>query len=95
MTRITKSVLEAARAAEMTDHLGFEAHDPAGRGSGNSRNGSTRKTLNTDVGPVTIDVPRDRAGAFDPLIVPKHQRRLDGFNESIISLYAKGLTTGE
>jgi transposase-like protein len=95
LTRITKSVLEAALDVEMTDHLGYEAHDPTGRGSGNSRNGTTRKTVHTDVGPVTIDVPRDRAGDFEPVVVQKHQRRLDGFNESILSLYAKGLTTGE
>jgi putative transposase len=95
LTRITKSVLEAALDVEMTDHLGYEAHDPSGRGSGNSRNGTTRKTVQTDVGPVTIEVPRDRAGDFEPVVVPKHQRRLDGFNESILSLYAKGLTTGE
>jgi transposase-like protein len=95
LTKVTKSVLEAALNAEMTEHLGYEANDPAGRGSGNSRNGTTRKTVNTDIGPVTIDVPRDREGEFDPVIVPKHARRLDGFNESIISLYAKGLTTGE
>jgi putative transposase len=95
LTKVTKSVLEAALNAEMTEHLGYEANDPAGRGSGNSRNGTTRKTVNTDIGPVTIEVPRDREGEFDPVIVPKHARRLDGFNESIISLYAKGLTTGE
>lgn len=95
LTRITKSVLEAALDVEMTDHLGYEAHDPTGRGSGNSRNGTTRKTVHTDVGPVTIDVPRDRVGDFEPVVVQKHQRRLDGFNESILSLYAKGLTTGE
>jgi putative transposase len=95
LTKVTKSVLEAALNAEMTEHLGYESNDPAGRGSGNSRNGTTRKTVNTDIGPVTIDVPRDRGGEFDPVIVPKHARRLDGFNESIISLYAKGLTTGE
>jgi transposase-like protein len=95
LTRITKSVLEAALDVEMTDHLGYEAPDPSGRGSGNSRNGTTRKTVQTDIGPVTIEVPRDRAGDFEPVVVPKHQRRLDGFNESILSLYAKGLTTGE
>ena len=95
LTKVTKTVLEAALQAEMTEHLGYESGDPAGRGSGNSRNGTTPKTVNTDVGPVLIDVPRDRAGEFEPLIVPKHARRLDGFNEAIISLYAKGLTTGE
>lgn len=95
LTKVTKSVLEAALNAEMTEHLGYPPHDPRGRGSGNSRNGTTTKTVLTDVGPVTIDVPRDREGAFEPVIVPKHARRLEGFNESIISLYAKGLTTGE
>jgi putative transposase len=95
LTKVTKSVLETALNVEMTEHLGYEPNDPAGRGSGNSRNGTTRKTVNTDIGPVTIDVPRDREGEFEPVIVPKHTRRLDGFNESIISLYAKGLTTGE
>jgi hypothetical protein len=94
LTRVTKSVLEAALDAEMTNHLGYEPNDPAGRGSGNSCNGTTEKTVPTDVGPVTIDVPRDRAGEFDPLIVPTHARRWEGFNEAIISLYAKGLTTG-
>lgn len=95
LTKVTKTVLEAALQAEMTEHLGYEAGDPAGWGSGNSRNGTTPKTVQTDVGPVLIDVPRDRAGEFEPIIVPKHARRLDGFNEAIISLYAKGLTTGE
>jgi len=95
LTKVTKSVLEAALGAELTEHLGYEAHDPAGRGSGNSRNGTTRKVVQTDVGPVTLEVPRDREGTFSPVIVPKHSRRLDGFDEAIISLYAKGLTTGE
>lgn len=95
LTKVTKSVLEAALGAELTQHLGYEANDPAGRGSGNSRNGTTLKTVQTDIGPVTIEVPRDRTGEFEPVIVPKHARRLDGFNEAIISLYAKGLTTGE
>ena len=88
-------MIEAALGGELTDHLGYEAHDPAGRGSGNARNGTTTKTVHTDVGPVTLEVPRDRAGTFEPTIVPKHQRRIGGFDESVISLYAKGLTTGE
>ena len=95
LTKVTKSVLEAALGAELTEHLGYEAHDPAGRGSGNSRNGTTRKVVHTDVGPVTLEIPRDREGTFSPVIVPKHSRRLDGFDEAIVSLYAKGLTTGE
>jgi len=95
LTKVTKSVLEAALGAELTEHLGYEPHDPAGRGSGNSRNGSTTKVVHTDVGPVTIEVPRDRDGSFSPVIVPKHSRRLEGFDEAVVSLYAKGLTTGE
>jgi transposase-like protein len=95
LTKLTKSVIEAALGGELTDHLGYEAHDSAGRGSGNSRNGTTKKTVHTDIGPVTLEVPRDRAGTFEPTIVPKNQRRIGGFDESVISLYAKGLTTGE
>ena len=95
LTKVTKSVLEAALRAEMTEHLGYEPNDAGGRGSGNSRNGFTTKTVHTDVGPVELEVPRDREGSFSPAIVPKHQRRLQGFDEAIVSLYAKGLTTGE
>jgi putative transposase len=95
LTKVTKSVLEAALGAELTEHLGYEPHDPAGRNGGNSRNGSTTKVVHTDVGPVSIEVPRDRDGSFSPVIVPKHSRRLEGFDEAVVSLYAKGLTTGE
>ena len=77
----------------MTGHLGYEKHHPAGRGSGNSRNGSTPKTVLTDVGAVGLAVPRDRAGSFEPKIVRKGQARLEGFNERIIALYARGITT--
>src|ERR1700733_12801746 len=84
LSQVTKAVLERALAEEMTEHLGYEKHDPAGRGSGNSRNGSTPKTLLTDVGAVDLAVPRDRAGSFDPKIVRKGQTRLEGFNEKII-----------
>jgi putative transposase len=93
LSQVTKAVLERALAEEMTGHLGYEKHDPAGRGSGNSRNGSTAKTLLTDVGAVDLAVPRDRAGTFEPQIVRKGQTRLDGFNERIIALYARGMTT--
>jgi putative transposase len=79
----------------MTEHLGYAKGDPDGRGRGNHRNGSSAKTVHTEVGPVRLDIPRDRAGSFDPQIVPKHARRVGGFDEAIISLYAKGLTTGE
>jgi putative transposase len=90
--QLVKKVLERALATELTEHLGYEKHDAAGRCSGNSRNGTTPKTLLTDVGPVDLDVPRDRAGTFEPQVVAKNQTRLEGFNERIISLYARGLT---
>ena len=93
LSQVTKAVLERALGEEMTEHLGYEKHDPAGRGSGNSRNGSTPKTLLTEIGSVELDVPRDRKGSFEPRIVRKGQSRLDGFNERIIALYARGLTT--
>jgi len=95
LTGLTKQVLETALQVEMADHLGYERGDVAGHGSGNSRNGTTAKTLRTDIGEVTVEVPRDRAGTFTPAIVPKHQRRLAGFDEAVISLYAKGMTTGD
>ena len=88
-----KAVLERALQAELTDHLGYEAGDPAGRGSGNSRNGSYPKTLTTTAGPVTVDVPRDRQGEFAPVIVPKGRRRLPQIDEMVLSLYARGMTT--
>jgi putative transposase len=93
LSQVTKAVLERALGEELTEHLGYDKHDPAGRGSGNSRNGTTPKTLLTEVGAVELAVPRDRAGSFEPKIVRKGQSRLDGFNERIIALYARGLTT--
>lgn len=92
---LTKRVLEASLEAEMDDHLGYPKHDPAGRDGGNSRNGTRTKTVLTDVGPVEIDVPRDRDATFEPKIVAKRQRRLGGVDQMVISLTAKGLTTGE
>ena len=92
LPEMVKRVLEAGLAAELTDHLGYDKHDPVGRGSGNSRNGSTPKTLGTEVGDVEVATPRDRNGTFDPQLVGKGQRRLDGLSEMIISLYAKGMT---
>jgi transposase-like protein len=79
----------------MSEHLGYDKHDPAGHNTGNSRNGVRSKRLLTDVGPVEIEVPRDRDGSFEPHIVKKRQRRLSGVDEMVISLTAKGLTTGE
>ncbi|BCJ29441.1 hypothetical protein Asera_35490 [Actinocatenispora sera] len=95
LAALTKRVLESALEGEITDHLGYQAHDPAGRGSGNSRNGVRSKTVLTEVGPVELDVPRDRNGSFEPRIVAKRQKRLSGVDEMVISLAAKGLTTGE
>jgi putative transposase len=92
LQQMMKSVLEAALAEELTDHLGYEPGDPAGRGSGNSRNGTTGKTLLTEAGPVELETPRDRAGSFDPQIVRKGQRRLDGIDKIVLGLYAKGMT---
>jgi putative transposase len=95
LTRLTKSVLETALEAEMTEHLGYDKHDPMGRNGGNSRNGTRTKTVVTEIGPVDIEVPRDRDGSFAPAIVRKRQRRLDGVDEIVLSLAARGLTTGE
>jgi len=96
LKQLTKTVLEAALSEEMTEHLGYEKHDPAGAGTGNIRNGTRAKTVLTDTtGAVEIDVPRDRAATFEPQIVKKRQRRLSGVDEVVLSLYAKGLTTGE
>lgn len=95
LNQLTKNVLETALDAEMTEHLGYEKHDAAGRGSGNSRNGTRSKTVLTEIGPVEIEVPRDVDSSFDPQIVKKRQRRLTGIDEIVLSLTAKGLTTGE
>jgi putative transposase len=95
LTDLTKTVLETALEVEMEDHLGYPKHAPEGRDRGNSRNGSRSKTVLTEVGEVEIAVPRDRAGSFEPQIVKKRQRRLPGVDELVISLAAKGLTTGE
>lgn len=92
---LTNRVLEASLEGEMTAHLGYAKHDPAGRDGGNCRNGTRTKTVLTEIGPVDIDVPRDRDGTFEPRIVAKRQRRLAGVDEMVISLSAKGLTTGE
>jgi putative transposase len=95
LTGLTRTVLETALDAEMTEHLGYEKHDPAGRDGGNSRNGTRAKTVITEVGPVQVEVPRDRDGTFDPQVVRKRQVRLGGIDQIVISLTARGLTTGE
>src|SRR4051794_11427139 len=88
LTGLTKTVLETALEAEMSEHLGYDKHDPAGRDRGNSRNGSRAKTLLTELGPVEVEVPRDRDGSFEPVIVRKRQRRLDSIDQIVLSLTA-------
>ena len=93
LKQLTKALVERAMKAELTHQLGYEKNDPEGRGSGNSRNGKSRKKLKGDFGEVEIEVPRDRQGQFEPKIVPKHQRRFEGFDDKILSMYARGMTT--
>ncbi len=95
LTGLTKTVLETALQAEMSEHLGYDKHDAQGRNGGNSRNGTRAKTVLTEIGPVQIEVPRDRDGNFEPQIVRKRARRLDGIDQIVLSLTARGLTTGE
>jgi putative transposase len=95
LKELTRALVERAMHAELTHHLGYEKHDPGGRGSGNSRNGTSAKTLKGDFGEVEIEVPRDRNGSFEPKIVPRHQRRFGGFDDKILSMYARGMTTRE
>lgn len=95
LKELTKALLERAMQAELTHHLGYEKHHPAGRGSGNSRNGTSSKTVKGDFGAAVIEVPRDRNGTFEPKIVPRHERRFTGFDDKILSLYARGMTTRE
>lgn len=92
---LTKRLVERALQGEMTAHLGYEKHAPEGRNSGNSRNGTTPKTVLDESGDLTIEVPRDRNGDFEPQIVPKGRRRLPGFDDKVIALYARGMTTRE
>ena len=95
LKELTRALVERAMHAELTHHLGYEKHDPDGKGSGNSRNGTSAKTLKGDFGEVEIEVPRDRKGSFEPKIVPRHQRRFNGFDDKILSMYARGMTTRE
>jgi len=95
LAAMTKRVLELGLEVEMTEHLGYDKHDPAGRDGGNSRNGTRSKTVLTEVGPVEIDVPRDRDGSFEPKTVRKRQRRLEGLDAMVLSLAAGSMTTGE
>lgn len=92
LKQLTARLVERALDGEMTDHLGYEKNDPKGRGSGNSRNGTTAKTLQTELGPMPIEVPRDREGSFEPQLVKKRQTRFTGFDEKILGMYARGMT---
>ena len=93
LKQFTKRLLEQAMNAEMTNHLGYEKHQAESGKTSNSRNGKSQKTVKTEIGEVNIDVPRDRNSEFEPQIVKKHQRRFDGFDGQIISMYARGMTT--
>jgi transposase-like protein len=95
LQQLTKQVLETGLEVEMSEHLGYDKHEPAGRNGENSRNGTRSKTVTTEVGPVELEVPRDRDGSFAPKTVRKRQRRMHGVDEMVLSLAAKGLTTGE
>jgi putative transposase len=95
LKQLTKAVLERALQAELTGHLGYEKHDPAGHKSGNSRNGTSRKTLKGNFGKLELETPRDRNGTFEPKIVAAHQTRWTGFDDKILSLYARGMSTRE
>jgi len=95
LKQLTKAILERALQAELTDHLGFEKHDPAGHHSGNSRNGSGRKVLKGDFGELELETPRDRQASFEPKIVAKGQSRFTGFDDKITSMYARGMSTRE
>ena len=95
LQQLTKALVERALKGELTHHLGYEKHDPKGNNSGNSRNGTTPKTLKGKRGQVEIEIPRDRNGDFEPQLVEKNQTRFDGLDEKIISLYARGMTISE
>jgi putative transposase len=93
LKELTKRLLEKAMESELTHHLGYEKYSSAGKKSGNSRNGKSSKTVKGDFGEIPIEVPRDRKGEFNPQIIPKHQTRFSGFDDKIISMYARGMTT--
>jgi putative transposase len=92
---LKKAVIERAMDAEMSDHLGYRQGESKPEGQTNQRNGASSKPVLTDEGPIRIDVPRDRQGSFDPLIIPKHERRFTGFDQKIIAMYARGMTVRE
>ena len=93
LKQLTKRIVEAAMNAEMKDHLGYEINNPDGNNTGNSRNGTSKKKILTELGDVDIAIPRDRNGEYEPQIIKKHQRRFEGFDDQIISMYGRGMTT--
>ena len=93
LKQLTKRLVERTLEAEMANHLGYEPHEQKGRGTGNSRNGKGRKTVQSDTGAIDIQVPRDRNGTFEPKLVKKRQRRLEGFDDKVLALYSRGLST--
>ncbi len=93
--QLKKALIERALGAELSEHLGYEKGDPGGRGTGNNRNGTSSKTILTEDGEIEIAVPRDRAGSFEPQLIAKGQTRFDGFDDKILSLYARGMTVRE
>ena len=95
LKQLTKALLERAMHAELTEHVGYEKHDPVGNNSGNSRNGSSKKKLKGDFGEIDLETPRDRNGSFEPQIITKNQTRFTGFDDKIISMYSRGMTTRE
>lgn len=95
LKQLTKALLERALNAELTEHVGYEKHDPAGSNSGNSRNGNSRKKLKGEFGELDLETPRDQNGSFEPKIITKNQTRFTGFDDKIISMYSRGMTTRE
>src|ERR1700720_4300824 len=95
LKQLTKALLERALNAELTEHVGYDKHDPAGYNSGNSRNGATKKKLKGDFGEIELETPRDRNGSFEPEIVSKGKTRFSGFDDKIISMSSRGMTTRE
>src|SRR4029077_10136929 len=92
LKQLTKAVLERAMQGELTAHLGYEKHAASGNNTGNSRNGVTRKTLTGDFGEIELETPRDRNGVFEPQLIKKNQTRWTGFDDKILSMYARGMT---
>jgi putative transposase len=93
LKQLTKRIVEKAMNAEMKDHLGYEKNNPVNKNTGNSRNGTSKKTILTEIGDVEIDIPRDRNSEYEPKIIKKNQRRFEGFDDKIISMYSHGMTT--